>query len=160
LPGWLRRLFDRSLAAGQEAARVREDALFDLGLAWEPLRRYALELGRRLAGAGVLAEAEQVFWLRHEELRACVEKLERAGAAPSWVDQAESCRREREAARGARIPFTIPERKVFGLMRRLVPTAEARRQIGGKVLTGTGTSPGRVTAMARVVHGPEEFERL
>jgi phosphohistidine swiveling domain-containing protein len=160
LPGWLRRLLDRSLAAAQEAARVREDALFDLGLAWEPLRCYALELGRRLAGAGVLPEAEQVFWLRHDELRTCVQKLERGSAAPSRADEAESRRREREAARGARIPFTIPERKVFGLMRRLLPTAGAQWQVGGEVLTGRGTSPGRVKAMARVIHRSEEFERL
>jgi phosphohistidine swiveling domain-containing protein len=156
----LRRLFDRSLAAAQEAARVREDALFDLGLAWEPLRRYAFELGRRLAGAGVLAEAEQVSWLRHDELRACLKKLERGDAGPRWADEAESRRREREAARGARIPFTIPERRVFGLMRRLLPTAGARRQVEGEVLTGTGISPGRVTAAARVIDRLGEFERL
>jgi phosphoenolpyruvate synthase/pyruvate phosphate dikinase len=41
-----------------------------------------------------------------------------------------------------------------------VSTAEARRQVEGEVLTGTGASPGRVTAMARVIRGPEEFERL
>jgi pyruvate,water dikinase len=160
LPGWLRRPFDRSLAAAQEAARVREDALFDLGLAWEPLRRYALELGQRLAEAGVLTGAEQVFWLRHDEIGTCVQKLERGEPAASWTDEAESRRQEREAARGARIPFTIPERRVFGLMRRLLPTAEARRQTGREVLTGTATGPGRVMAVARVIHRPEEFERL
>lgn len=160
LPAWLRRLFDRSLATAQEAARVREDALYDLGLAWEPLRRDALELGRRLAGAGVLAEAEQVFWLRHEELSACVEELERPSAALPRADVAEARRREREVARGARIPFTVPERKIFGLMKRLVPTAGARRQVEGSVLIGTGASPGQVTATARVIHGPDEFERL
>jgi phosphoenolpyruvate synthase/pyruvate phosphate dikinase len=41
-----------------------------------------------------------------------------------------------------------------------VPTAEARRQFEGEVLTGTGTSAGLVTAMARLVHGLEELEQL
>jgi pyruvate,water dikinase len=161
LPGWLCHRFDRALAAAQQAAQVREDALLNLGLAWVPLRQYALELGRRLVEVQVLAQPDQVFWLRYDELLTLAERMDRKERPlQSWAQQAETRRSEREAARGARIPFTVPERAVVGLMRMFVPTAEARRQVEGDVLTGTGTSPGRVTAVARVIHGPQEFDRL
>jgi pyruvate,water dikinase len=161
LPGWLRHLFNKALAAGQKAARLREDALFDLGLAWVPLRKFALELGRRLVGAGALKREEQIFWLHHDELRSLAAGLDR-GERPiaSMSGQLEARCTKREAARGARAPFTLPERAVVGLVRLFVPTAEARRQTMAEELTGTGTSPGRVTAVARVIHGLEEFERL
>jgi pyruvate,water dikinase len=161
LPGWLRHRFNKALAAGQKAARLREDALFDLGLGWVPLRKFALKLGRRLVGAGALKREEQIFWLRHDELRSLVAGLDRGERLiPSMSGQLEVRRTEREAARGARVPFTLPERAVVGLVKLFVPTAEARRQTTAEVLTGTGTSPGRVTAVARVIHGLEEFERL
>lgn len=156
-----RRRMDERLVAAQQAAQVREDALFDLGLAWVPLRRYALELGRRLVEADVLTSSEQVFWLRRDELASLVKSLDRAERPlASLAEQAEARRREREAARGARVPFAIPERRVRGLMSLFVPTAEARRQAAGDVLTGTGTSSGQVTAVARVIPGPEAFDRL
>ncbi|HUV89183.1 MAG TPA: PEP/pyruvate-binding domain-containing protein [Anaerolineae bacterium] len=161
LPDWKRRLFDKALATAQRTAQLRENALFDLGLAWMPLRQYALELGRRLVEAGTLTNPQQVFWLRYGELTALAGKLDRQErpSAP-LAEQAEARRAEREAARGARIPFTIPERTARGLASRFVPTAEGRRQAEGNVLTGAGTSPGRVTAVARVIHGSEEFNRL
>ena len=161
LSGRRRRMFDERLGAAQQAAQVREDALFDLGLAWVPLRRYALELGSRLVEAGALAGAEQVFWLRRDELASLVESLDRSERPlASLAGQAEARRREREAARGVRVPFAIPEGKVKGLLRVFVPTAEARRQAAGDVLSGTGASPGRVRAAARVIGGPEAFGRL
>lgn len=156
-----RRMFDERLGAAQQAARVREDALFELGLAWVPLRRYALELGKRLVEAGALARPGQVFWLRRDELASLTGALDRAERPlVSLVEQAEARRREREAARGARVPFALPERRVRGVMSLFVPTAEARRQAAGDVLSGAATSPGQVTAVARVIAGPEAFGRL
>jgi pyruvate,water dikinase len=161
LSGRRRRTFDERLGAAQRAAQVREDALFDLGLAWAPLRRYALELGNRLVEAGALATPEQVFWLHRDELASLAEALDRCEPLPvSLAEPAQVRCREREAARGARVPFAIPERKARGLMAVFVPTAEARRQSAGDVLSGTATSPGEVTAVARVIAGPEVFGRL
>jgi pyruvate,water dikinase len=33
-------------------------------------------------------------------------------------------------------------------------------QRAGKVIKGVGASPGRVTGVARVIHGPEEFDQM
>ncbi len=65
-----RRKFHRVLSAAQQAARVREDALFEVGPAWTYLHRIALELGRRLVQKGVIAQPGDVFWLLLDEIRA------------------------------------------------------------------------------------------
>src|SRR5262249_30185972 len=68
-----RQQLTRLLDAAQSAARTREDALFDVGLAWTPMHRCALELGRRLTGVGVIAKDADVFSLTLEEIRALLE---------------------------------------------------------------------------------------
>src|SRR5262249_37818016 len=65
-----RALFQRLLRWAQGLAPIREDALADMGLGWPRMRSLLLELGRRLAAAGVIARAEDVFWLRRREVEA------------------------------------------------------------------------------------------
>ncbi|MCG8352738.1 MAG: hypothetical protein MI924_33660, partial [Chloroflexales bacterium] len=64
-----RRKFRALLVNAQEMARLREDAMFELGLAWRPLYQCALELGRRIVETGALAAAEDIFWLTRAELQ-------------------------------------------------------------------------------------------
>ena len=66
--GRLQTDFARLLRRAQLAAPIREDALADVGLAWPVLRRLLLELGRRLVAAGAVPNAEDVFWLRRDEI--------------------------------------------------------------------------------------------
>ena len=64
-----REKFTRLLETAQHAACTREDALFEVGLAWTQMHRCALELGCRLASSGVLTQFADVFWLTEEEIR-------------------------------------------------------------------------------------------
>jgi pyruvate,water dikinase len=41
-----------------------------------------------------------------------------------------------------------------------IKTARARRRHKGDTLKGVAASPGRVTAPARVLHGPEDFDQM
>ncbi len=68
-----RAAFLRLLRWAQTTAPIREDALADVGLAWPLLRRMLHELGRRLVASAVIASPDDVFWLRHQELRSAVE---------------------------------------------------------------------------------------
>ena len=61
-------VFRRLVRWAQRLAPYREDALFYLGAAWPLLRRFALELGQRLAKRGSLGAADDVFFLESEEL--------------------------------------------------------------------------------------------
>jgi rifampicin phosphotransferase len=59
----------------------------------------------------------------------------------------------------ANAPMALPQMKVFGFD---LMSLRAKRGRGGRdnVLKGVATSPGKVTAVARVLHGPEEFGQM
>ncbi|MFL6026719.1 MAG: PEP-utilizing enzyme, partial [Friedmanniella sp.] len=149
-----RRLFDGLLSRAQENAPLREDALADVGLAWPQLRRLLAELGRRLVAAGVVDDPADVCWLRHEEIAAAL-------AAERPPGQQAEVERRRQIWRGQRRatpPQVLPERVWLTLFRRMLPGATNRD--GGDLLTGLAGSAGRVTAVARVLAGPEDFGLL
>ncbi len=151
-----KRRFDQALADAQAAARDRENALFDLGLAWAPLRGYALELGRRLKAAGVFEQAEQVFWLRWNELGVLAAALDEGKQRlPSQALKAMAREDASRAAREAKAPLMVPEPSNAVGTKREEHTAEAEG-----ALTGAAASPGRVTGVARIIRNSVEFERL
>jgi rifampicin phosphotransferase len=148
--------FDRLLHWAQATAPVREDALADIGLAWPVMRRMLLELGGRLVGAGVLTDPSDVFWLHHDELRG----LLRPGADGSA--RTEDVERRKMVWRGQRKatpPQMLPElRRGKRLLTKVMPAGD--QQQTGDTITGVGASSGQVTALARVLAGPEEFGQL
>lgn len=164
-----RAAFRRLLRWAQTTAPIREDALADVGLAWPLLRAMLLELGRRLVGSGVIASPDDVFWLRHQELRSAVEFGLAAPGAPSVVIagadrpvRAGAVEERRMLWRGqtkAAVPQMLPERrwmeKAFGSM---MPAGSQHQS--GDVIKGAGASSGRVTAAARVLRGPQDFSLM
>lgn len=78
--------FHALLSAAQYAERERQDATFELGLAWVPLRRSLLELGRRLASAGAIASPNDVFGLTRTELFTAAAKLDAISSQHSAVN--------------------------------------------------------------------------
>lgn len=165
-----RALFFRLLRWAQETAPVREDALADVGLAWPLLRRMLRELGRRLVSSGVLTAPDDVFWLRHQELRAAVdfglaEPGPRGGAAIAGASRpvrAAAVEERKMLWRGqvkAAAPQMLPESKWMERSFGSWMPAGSQHQ-SGDVIKGAGASSGRVTATARVLRGPEDFGLL
>ena len=76
----------------QTNASVREDANFYFQLGWPLMRGAVLELASRLLVAGVLEEADAVFFLEKEELQGAVAALE-GDATPSSLQQVAAGRR-------------------------------------------------------------------
>ncbi|MGO4228664.1 PEP/pyruvate-binding domain-containing protein [Arthrobacter sp. YAF34] len=165
-----RAAFLRLLRWAQNAAPIREDALADVGLAWPLLRRMLFELGQRLVGSSVIAEAGDVFWLRQRELRSAVEFGLAGPGTPAAVAITGAERPVRAGAveerkmlwRGqakAAAPQLLPEshwmERAFGSMMPAVPQDQS-----GDVIKGVGASSGRVTAPARVLGGPQDFDRM
>ncbi|UNK45433.1 PEP/pyruvate-binding domain-containing protein [Arthrobacter sulfonylureivorans] len=178
--------FLRLLRWAQKAAPIREDALADVGLAWPLIRRMLLELGQRLVEAAVIAEPADVFWLRHRELASAVdfglaaprtrEAPENSGiqSVPEQPDvravaitgadrpvRADAVEERKMLWRGqlkAAAPQMLPESRLmeraFGSM------MPARSQQADGIIKGIGASPGRITAAARVLAGPEDFGRM
>ena len=151
-----RRMARATLRHAQEWAPRREDALAAMGLAWPTLRRLLLDLGGRLARAGAIAHAEDVFWLTEAEVESAAAALD--AGTESLADHGAAVERRRREWRGRRLatpPQYLPVSGWLTMMEGMMPARDDNRS--GPVLQGTGGSGGRVTAPARVLAGPGDF---
>jgi len=147
--------FRQLLATAQNASRSREDALFDVGLAWTPMHRCALELGCRLAQAGVIAQAQDVFWLKLAEIRAALSSTE------SLTARIAERRSNNQVWSKVDAPYLLPVSSQAAFWWSWVfPTPELQRHPDAHTLIGLGVSPGKVTAVARVIHSLDEMQQL
>jgi phosphohistidine swiveling domain-containing protein len=112
------------------------------------VRRWALEAGRRLAASGALADPEDVFVLRREEV---------AAALAGRLSGAALRDRVRAGWRGARSFRNFQNPNEIGATHALAPAAPAP---DGAVLHGAGCSHGRARGPARLVRRIEEAGRL
>lgn len=157
-----RKLFTRLLDTAQKYVSLREDALADVGLGWPQLRRLLREVGRRLATAESIAAADDVFWLTWDELQSDAAALD--GGFPPAEHRTEVAERQATQERERQVPppVTLPPKggAVFlGVdFTRFMPAPAD--QAPGATLKGVAASPGRVTGVARVLHGPGDFGQM
>ena len=145
---------------GPELAPLREDGIAEIGLGYPVLRKLLRELGARLAAAGAIVGPEDVFWLEESELCAAVAALEK-GTEMGGLADGVAARKAfwRAAARVTPPPQLPPKGKLMGVSTDLFLAATADSQ-AGDAIKGVGASPGRVTARASVLHGPEDFDGM
>ena len=86
----------------------RDESQFYLGAAWPVLQRLALELGRRLASVGTLAQADDVYYLDGRELDRAIEARRDDLPTPDLRHKADERRELREARKRLSPPATIP----------------------------------------------------
>jgi rifampicin phosphotransferase len=132
-----------------EAARAgvafREDSHFYATRAIPMLRRTLLEADRRLAAAGVLPKAEEVFHLRLAELEALTE--------PDGLSAVEADRMRRVAAARAARRAELAGVPMIAAANLLEPAAAGKDAL----VSGVPASGGRATGPARVIREPAEF---
>jgi pyruvate,water dikinase len=122
------------------------------------MHRTALELGRRLALKGVIAEAADVFWLHLDEIRKALEAPGQHGTLDSLV-----AGRKEDNKRWSQgeAPYLLPEgSKAAFWWKWIFPTPELNRQTDAHALVGLGVSPGTVTGVARLLRSLDEAQRL
>jgi pyruvate,water dikinase len=161
--GWLRRrIFKRLLGWAQRSAPLREDALADVGLGWPVLRRILREMGRRLVAAGALAEPDEVFWLKWDEVKESARQLD---AGHSTEDYRHAIAQRRQTWQQEHLvtpPVALPVKggaRILGIdFTRWMPAQSS--QAAGSTIKGIGASPGKVTGPASVIHGPQEFDQM
>jgi pyruvate,water dikinase len=162
LGGPRRKLFTRLLDTAQKYVSLREDALADVGLGWPQLRRLLREVGRRLATAESIAAADDVFWLTWDELRSAATALDSGETPVDHRDAVAERQATHERERQVTPPVTLPPKggAVFLGMdfARFMPAPA--EPAAGATLKGVAASPGRVTAVARVLHGPGDFGQM
>lgn len=152
-----RNKFRQLLNEARKASRVREDSFFDLGLAWTYLHRYAIELGTRLMGRGMIAQPEDIFWLRLEDIRA---GLSEPSTKHDFFHQVAGRRANNELWSRVEAPFLLPVGSRPGFWLGRTRFTELQRHPDASTLVGLGVSPGKVTAVARVIHSLDEIQRL
>ncbi len=159
LKGLRRKWFLKSLARAQRYAPLREDGLAEIGLAYPLLRQMLHELGRRFVQNGLIASADDIFWLTQEEMELAAAGLD-AGHAPGSLAGAIPPRKaDWNTARQITPPLMLPQMKIFGVD--LAQLKSRRKRVrAGKTIKGVACSPGSVTAQANVIRGPEEFSQM
>ncbi|MBE7433220.1 MAG: hypothetical protein HS100_04845 [Anaerolineales bacterium] len=160
LKGFKRWTFLKALNWGQSLAEVREDALAEIGLGYPILRAMLRELGNRFVAADVIGLSDDIYWLEKVEVETCVRKLEHG----DQLENLSACVAERKAfskkAGQETPPPMMPMKKKYMGIDTSVWLAEAESNRTGNVLKGVPTSAGKVTAPARVLRGPEDFEQM
>jgi pyruvate,water dikinase len=162
LKGLRLRLFRPLVEAAQRYAPLREDALADVGLGWPLLRRMLREVGRRMAAAGAISQRDDIFWLTANEADTTAHALDAGQPVERYGGEVAARRTTWERERKVTPPVALPIESSFRMLgidfRGLMPARTG--QTAGNIIKGVGASPGRVTGVARVIHGPEEFDLM
>ncbi|AXH97438.1 PEP/pyruvate-binding domain-containing protein [Ornithinimicrobium avium] len=139
------------VAAAVDGVAMREDTHFELTRAMPALRRTFLEMGRRLAGAGRVDRADDIWWLVRDELAGLPDPAATTGrGAPPYPDLRVVVERRRAAAAVlAGSPLISPAS--------LYP---ARPDDPDALVQGVPGGGGRATGPVRVVPGPAAFGTL
>jgi phosphohistidine swiveling domain-containing protein len=159
LHGYRLKLFQKNLERAQRYAPLREDGLADVGLGYPLLRQMLAELGRRLTSAGLIHQAKDIYWLEEGEVARAAELFDHGEPLGDLSAVVPNRKSIWESAAKAAAPRMLPQLKLFGFD--LLSLKEGRTRVkGADSLKGVGASPGRITAPASVLHGPEDFGKM
>jgi pyruvate,water dikinase len=149
--------FRNLLDVAQNAARTRENALFDVGLAWTLMHRCAVELGERFVRANVINKANDIFWLRWEELQMLIADNNQS----SMLEPVRERQHFLDIWSKVEPPYILPVgTKPSFWWKYIFPTPELQQHPDAHTLVGLGVSPGKITATARVIRRIEEMDQL
>jgi pyruvate,water dikinase len=160
LRGLKRWTFRKALNWGQSLGEVREDALAQIGLGYPLLRALLHELGQRFAAADAIREADDIYYLERDEIDQGVRRLQSSTTLDDLSDRVEERKAFLEKAAQVTPPPMMPMKKrVMGVKTEVFVAATGESQTGD-TLKGVATSAGKVTAPARVLRGPEDFDQM
>jgi pyruvate,water dikinase len=157
LKGLRLKLLRKLIAPAQRYAPLREDGLADVGLGYPLLRQMLRELGRRFAEGGMIEKADDVFWLKLDEVEQAAAALDGDEALSDLSATVPQRKAAWRAARRATPPRGLPQPRIAGMEK--IRAARAKRR-GDEPLKGVAASPGSVTGPARVLSGPEDFSQM
>lgn len=161
LPEDVRPAFRMLLPLAQQYIPIAEDHNFTIDQKFTAVFRYGvLRLGRKLAAAGILGDAEDVFYLEYDEIRAIADGRTGGDLATAVRNRRREHGKQASLSAppfiGAPPPEDAPPNplleKFFGLG--LVPSADAH------VVTGYPSSSGVVTGEAKVVLTLDQADKI
>ncbi len=147
--------FEELVREAQRAALVREEHIAEFTLPWPVLRRALARIGAELASRGVVASAEDVHYLRRDELP---DMLADATDLRTTI-----ARRRVDRERLARLAAPLVIGRLPKMLERMLHAADEILRgpaVADAVVQGVPASGGSATGIARVLRSPEEGERL
>jgi pyruvate,water dikinase len=152
--------FEKALSWAQSQAPLREDGIAEIGLGYPVLRQLLHELGSQIAAAGAITDSDDIYWLEEIEVEAMVSALEKNQPLSIMTDIVQERKDIWQARKQVIPPPQLPPGKKFlGFNVEAVLTG-AEGRVEGNIIKGIGASPGQVSATARVLHGPEDFDQM
>ena len=149
------RAFTKLLRQAQRMVPIREEHVRELTLAWPIMRRAVLRMGEALAASGVIAAAEDVFFLTRDELLGGL-----TGRPSASVDTASRRATLAEQARLTPPLFVGRLSPMLAKLLRSFATMVGATRSDRAIVSGTPAAAGRATGVVRVIHGPEAFGEL
>jgi pyruvate,water dikinase len=158
--GLKHRIFRWALNYAQMFTQMREDSIFDIGLAYPSIRRMLAELGRRFAQAGAIDKANDIYWLTREEVIGGVSNLDSNLPIESLSLEIDKRKTNWNAHNLAIPPQQLPQKtRVMGIKTdAFMPVSEDEQSEHS--LRGVAASPGQVTGIARVMLNQEDFSQM
>jgi rifampicin phosphotransferase len=162
LKGLKRRFFAKILRWAQSIAPLREDSIAFIGYGYPQLRRMFKELGRQLMQAGSIEQPEDIFWLTESEVEEAAAALDRDEPLATRQAAIRQRKAEWQAQKRLSPPPILPPTKGFSVGKMNMGGLYSKNgdAQAADLLKGFAASPGRVTAPACVLHGPEDFSRM
>jgi phosphohistidine swiveling domain-containing protein len=152
--------FEKSLNWAQSQAPLREDGIAEIGLGYPVLRKLLMEIGKRFTDQQVIKEASDIFWLEEQEINELVDMLDNGSPVNDMSELVAGRKKVLEAQKSVTPPPQLPPgKKYMGIdMEGVLSGGEG--VLEGNVLKGVPSSPGQVTAPARVLAGPDDFDLM
>ncbi|MEJ2598635.1 MAG: PEP-utilizing enzyme, partial [Anaerolineales bacterium] len=158
---WIKRwAFEKSLNWAQSQAPLREDGIAEIGLAFPLLRRMLRELGCRFVESGAILHADDIYWLEADEVNTAVAALEHGETIESKVEAIQERKALWQMRKRLSPPPQLPPGKKYLGMDFEAILAMSSDSPQGNTIQGVAASPGEVTGIACVLHGPEDFDQM
>jgi pyruvate,water dikinase len=107
--------------------------------------------------SGAIQSADEIYWLEKSELEELIAALESGKPLPNFAERVPVRKAEWQSFLKLTPPVMLPEKTRWN---KLVHGDEAEKKDGKTILKGIGTSGGTITAPARVLFGPEDFNAM
>jgi phosphohistidine swiveling domain-containing protein len=152
--------FEKSLNWAQSQAPLREDGIAEIGLGYPILHKLLLELGRRFTAAEAIETASDIYWIEEGEVEELVAALENGSRLKDMQELITWRKSLWQAQKSANPPPQLPAGKKYMGFNMEGVLAGGEGALEGNILKGVPSSPGKITAPARVLAGPEDFDQM
>jgi phosphohistidine swiveling domain-containing protein len=160
LGGLKRWAFEKTLGWSQDLVPLREDSIAEIGMGYPVLKDLLEELGRRLVESRALEAPEDIYWLEDDEVRQAAGRLEHDQAPRRMTEEVQERKNLWQARKQVTPPPQLPPKAKYLGMDWEQFLAGGAGSDEGDLIHGVGASPGKVTAPARVLHGPQDFDEM